>query len=76
MFYLPFVKSKGFNFMEPFLPIEVPTYSRKELLNHYEYYRDRNWIQNDEALTEEGLEEIIFLCGHNPEQFKRVIKPL
>ena len=62
--------------MEPFVPVEVPSYSKKELLNHYEYYRDRNWIQNDEALTEEGLEELIFLSSYNPEQFKRVIKPI
>ena len=58
------------------MPVEVPSYSREEITNHFEYYKNRNWIQNNEAATEEGLEELIFLSGCNPEQFKRVVNPL
>lgn len=67
---------KAREFLKPNIPIEVPLYSKIELKSHFEYYRERNWIQNPEALTDDGLEEIIFLCGYNPEQFMNVCKPI
>ena len=62
--------------MEPFIPIEVPSYSDDEISNHLEYYKDRNWIQNSAAKTNEGKQEIIFLSGKNPAQFSRVCETL
>jgi small subunit ribosomal protein S29 len=69
-------KKKGFYYLEPFVPIEIPSYSDEEISNHLEYYKDRNWIQNPDAKTNEGKEEIIFLSGKNPTEFNRVCQAL
>ena len=58
------------------MPIEVPSYSDEEITNHFEYYKERNWIQNPEARTSQGQEEIIFLSGKNPTEFARVCQNL
>lgn len=62
--------------MEPFIPIEVRSYTDKELMNHYEYFKDRNWLQNPESLTDQGREELIFLSGKNPYEFMRVCQSI
>ena len=58
--------------MEPFVPVEVPSYTEEELTNHFEYYKDRNWLQNPDAKTNEGKQEIMFLSGNNPTEFARI----
>ena len=50
----------------------MPIYSDEEIGNHYEYYKDRNWLQNETAKLETGKDELIFLSGRNPSQFRRV----
>jgi small subunit ribosomal protein S29 len=62
--------------LEPFIPIQVPSYSDKELISQYEYFKERNWLQNPEALTEQGREELVFLSGKNPFEFMRVCKSI
>ncbi len=62
--------------MEPFIPIEIPSYSDKELMNQYEYFKDRNWLQNPESLTDQGREELVFLSGKNPFEFMRVCQSI
>ena len=47
-----------------------------ELINHYEYYKDRNWLQSEDALTDDGRDEIKFLSGNNPREFMRVCQTL
>ena len=54
----------------------MPPYSDDEISNHLEYYKDRNWIQNPAAKTNEGKEELVFLSGKNPAQFVRVCQTL
>lgn len=67
---------KGFYHLEPFVPVEIPSYSDFEISNHYEYYRDRNWLQNQDALTDNGKEELKFLSGKNPKEFMRVCQTI
>jgi hypothetical protein len=50
----------------------VDLYSDKEVLNYHEYYKYKDWLQNEQATTDEGREELIFLSGKNPAQFNRV----
>ena len=66
------MKFKGFYHMEPFVPIEVPSYSNEEILNYFEYYKEKNWLQSPEAKSDEGKEELFFLSAKNPSQFQRV----
>lgn len=40
---------QGVDFLEPFLPIEVPKYSNAELQSVMDYYIDRRWIQAPEG---------------------------
>lgn len=70
------LKREGFYDLEPFIPVEVQKYSNEELTNHFEYYKDRQWIQNPLAREDEGREEIAFLSGRNPLEFMRVCRYL
>ena len=45
LFFFP----QGFAEIDPFLPIEVPNYSEKEVYSCLEYYMDRMWIQRPEG---------------------------
>ena len=67
---------KGFYALEPFVTVEVPQYTKKEASNCFEYYKDRNWIQNPLAREDDGREEFIFLSGCNPAEFMRVCAPI
>lgn len=40
---------QGVDFLEPFLPIEVPKYGNAELQSVMDYYIDRRWIQAPEG---------------------------
>lgn len=71
---LSLLKREGFYWMEPFVPIEVENYSRLEMQNFYDYYKYKEWIQSDEAQTDDGREELFFLSGGNPAQFNRVCR--
>ena len=57
---------KGFKDFDPFIPIEVPVYTDKEMESCLNYYIDRKWIQRPAAKTPEGRNEIKFLSGFNP----------
>ena len=70
------LKKEGFYYLEPFIPIEVPNYTNDELRNHFDYYKEKNWIQNEEAMTESGRDEITFMSGSNPAQFMRVCQAI
>lgn len=76
--YLPteLMGKEGVDFLEPFLPIEVPKYGNAELQSVMDYYIDRRWIQAPEAKTLDGRAQIKFLSGHNPYQLYRVCVPL
>ncbi|XP_072250306.1 small ribosomal subunit protein mS29 [Leuresthes tenuis] len=72
--YLPqeLLGERGFDCMDPFLPVSVPNYSEKEFESCYLYYVDRHWLQHPQSRTEEGKKELIFLSNRNPSMFDRV----
>uniref|UniRef100_A0A8C4RMT0 Small ribosomal subunit protein mS29 n=1 Tax=Erpetoichthys calabaricus TaxID=27687 RepID=A0A8C4RMT0_ERPCA len=62
----------GFDFLDPFLPIQVTGYSEREFESCYQYYKDRHWIQHEKAHTEDGKKELIFLSNRNPAVLERI----
>ncbi|XP_047455870.1 28S ribosomal protein S29, mitochondrial [Mugil cephalus] len=72
--YLPqeLLGEKGFDSMDPFIPMSVPIYSEKEFESCYLYYLDRHWLQHPQSHTEEGKKELIFLTNRNPSMLERV----
>ncbi|KAG2462510.1 RT29 protein, partial [Polypterus senegalus] len=49
--YLPheLLGKDGFDFLDPFLPIQVTGYSEREFESCYQYYKDRHWIQHEKG---------------------------
>lgn len=64
---------KGFELLEPFVPMEIPKYSRKEIISCLDYYIDRNWLQNPLGRTDKGKEELIFLSGSIPYDLMSIV---
>lgn len=76
--YLPqeLLGKKGFDNMDPFIPVSVPNYSEKEFESCYLYYADRHWLQHPQSRTEDGKKELIFLSNRNPSMFERLCASL
>lgn len=76
--YLPqeLLGERGFDSMDPFIPVSVPNYSEKEFESCYLYYTDRRWLQHPQCHTEDGKKELIFLTNGNPATFDRVCASL
>ncbi|KAL6109458.1 dap3 [Pungitius sinensis] len=72
--YLPqeLLGERGFDSLDPFIPVSVPNYSEKEFESCYLYYMDRQWLQHPQGRTEEGKKEIIFLSNRNPSMLDRI----
>ena len=43
------VPQRGFDCMDPFIPLSVPNYSEKEFESCYQYYLDRRWLQHPQS---------------------------
>lgn len=52
----------GFDYLDPFVPVNVPIYSQKELISCLDYFRERLWIPQEPELNE----ELSFLSANNP----------
>lgn len=52
----------GFEHLDPFIPILVPSYSEKELVSCLNYFRERRWIQPYKGQDE----ELFTLTAGNP----------
>lgn len=64
---------KGFEHVDPFVPMHVDLYNDIEFDNTINYYLDRKWIQNYTP----GLDkELKFLCGGNGYKLKLITAPL
>ncbi|XP_077455896.1 small ribosomal subunit protein mS29 isoform X1 [Stigmatopora argus] len=63
---------RGFDSMDPFIPVSVPYYSEKEFESCYLYYMDRNWLQHPMSRTEEGKKELIFMTNRIPSIMDRI----
>lgn len=72
--YLPqeLLGEKGFDNMDPFIPVSVPNYSEKEFESCYLYYIDRHWLQHPQSRTEDGKKELVFLSNRNPSALDRL----
>ncbi|XP_054637781.1 28S ribosomal protein S29, mitochondrial [Dunckerocampus dactyliophorus] len=72
--YLPqeLLGERGFDNMDPFIPVSVPYYNDKEFESCYLYYMDRNWLQHPKSRTEEGKKELLFLTDRNPSLVDRI----
>lgn len=62
----------GFNLLDPFVPIEVPNYTQKELKSCLDYYFSKNWIQTSGADSDEGRKELAHLSDFNPRLLERI----
>lgn len=56
--------------------IKVQNFSESEINNYIDYYIEKNWLQTPYARTDDGREEIKFLSGCNPAQFRRFCQSL
>ncbi|KAM3910271.1 small ribosomal subunit protein mS29 [Leptodactylus fuscus] len=72
--YLPqaLLGKDGFDALDPFVPVPVCSYSEKEFESCYQYYIDRRWLQHENARTEQGKVEIIFLSNFNPREMEKI----
>jgi len=68
--HLPFalLGEEGWRVCDPFLPVEVPTYSESELDSHISYYIERGWL-GSQCDSQAARQEIHFLSGRNPGDF-------
>lgn len=73
--YLPFylLGREGFEYLDPFIPVEVKNYNDIEYQNCFDYFMNRKWIQ----INFPGIEkELKFLSNANPLQLTQVCAPL
>uniref|UniRef100_A0A8C2WJY6 Small ribosomal subunit protein mS29 n=1 Tax=Cyclopterus lumpus TaxID=8103 RepID=A0A8C2WJY6_CYCLU len=72
--YLPqeLLGERGFDSMDPLIPVSVPNYSEKEFESCYLYFMDRQWLQHPQSRTEEGKKELTFLSNRNPAMLDRI----
>ncbi|ELK02775.1 28S ribosomal protein S29, mitochondrial isoform X2 [Pteropus alecto] len=63
---------EGFDALDPFVPILVPSYNPKEFESCIQYYLENDWLQHEKARTEEGKRELLFLSHSNPGQLERL----
>lgn len=67
------LNKKGFEHMDPFLPVAVENYTNDEFYVVAEYFKDRKWIRN---ISDEGLRELQLLSGGNPYRFMELCTSL
>lgn len=73
--YMPryLLGKKGFEHLDPFVPIHVTDYSDKEFHNCIQYYVDRHWIQTNASDFEEQLK---YLSNKNPYTLMRMTRSI
>lgn len=64
---------KGFEHLDPFLPICVENYSTEEFETILKYYQDRKWIRE---ISSQAQKEWEMLCNKNPREIWNFSKPL
>ena len=63
---------RGFETMDPFVPVEVPNYTQGELDAIMHFYAHHGWFANPAALKKEGRAEIVFLSDSNPRELSKI----
>lgn len=66
----------GWDHFDPFIPLNVPKYSRKEYESCMNLYQDIGWLTRPEVRTQEVRDEIRFLSGLNPGQVHYICQSL
>ncbi|CAL4086652.1 unnamed protein product [Meganyctiphanes norvegica] len=67
---------KGWELLDPFVPIPVSNYDEIEMRSAVDYYLDRKWLQNPAAATDVGRKELAMLSGCNPYSFMTVARSI
>lgn len=67
------LRRKGFEYLDPFIPMHVDTYNDVEFQSMFNYYLDRKWILNYEPGMEKQLK---FLSNGNGYELKEMSAPL
>uniref|UniRef100_A0A5S6QDK4 Small ribosomal subunit protein mS29 n=1 Tax=Trichuris muris TaxID=70415 RepID=A0A5S6QDK4_TRIMR len=57
---------EGFEWLDPFVPVEIPYYSKKEAHSYLSYLASKHWLQHESVRTSEGFAQLIYLSGLNP----------
>ncbi|CAO4365232.1 unnamed protein product [Caenorhabditis nigoni] len=63
---------EGFEFVEPFVPIETTNYTESETDALYNYYVNKNWLASKAARSEEGRKQLMHLSAFNPYYYERL----
>lgn len=76
--YLPryLLRQKGWETLDPFIPILVSNYNELEMQSIVDYYVDRRWLQNEKGASDVGRWELASLSGCNPYTLMHVTKSL
>ncbi|KAH9284150.1 28S ribosomal protein S29, mitochondrial [Echinococcus granulosus] len=63
---------RGFETMDPFIPVHVLNYTPVEVDAVMHFYAQNRWFANPAALDKDGRAEIIFLADANPRELAKV----
>uniref|UniRef100_A0A914UXF8 Small ribosomal subunit protein mS29 n=1 Tax=Plectus sambesii TaxID=2011161 RepID=A0A914UXF8_9BILA len=69
---LELLGEKGFEVLDPFIPIETTLYSMDEAEAAYSYYYDKRWITSDKGRSSDGKKELLYISAFNPYMFERM----
>ncbi|KAK6630123.1 hypothetical protein RUM44_005674 [Polyplax serrata] len=61
----------GFEFLSPFIPVEVPALTEKEFVSILAYYKSKKWLRHSD-----GDAELKFLCGGSPLTLRQLCSPI
>lgn len=70
------LRQKGWETLDPFVPIPVDDYNEVEMRSAIDYFLDRHWLQNPMAGSDIGRRELATLSAHNPRLLADVCRPL
>ncbi|XP_042872487.1 28S ribosomal protein S29, mitochondrial-like [Penaeus japonicus] len=70
------LRRKGWEKLDPFIPIPVNDYNNLEMESAINYYIDRHWLQTVNGSSEQGRKELAALSGCNPLMLMKVCNAL
>lgn len=76
--YLPryLLRQKGWETLDPFVPVPVDDYDEREMRSIVDYYVDREWLQTVDGSLEEARRELAAYTNHNPRNLMEVCRSL
>lgn len=63
---------EGFEHVDPFVPVHITGYDKKELTSCLDYFRERRWMQTDPKHDK----ELALLSSYNPYRLMQICAPL